>query len=76
MVVSDTEVMHEIFENTVTYIEPFNVPNNIVTIEGSSNQSGYILNKHSWYQSVVLINFFVKIPIGWDELSLELYDKS
>lgn len=45
VIVSDTEVMHEIFEDSVTYLDP-NKPNSIV---GEKKQDGNaILSKFSW----------------------------
>lgn len=50
VVVSDTEVMHEIFEDTVQYINPVHYDYDLETI-GKISGRMHTLNKYSWLKS-------------------------
>ena len=50
VVVADIECMHEIFENEVTYINPYEYNFNFEDIVVAKNREK-ILNKYSWKKS-------------------------
>lgn len=56
VVVSDTEVMHEIFGEGVTYIDPNNYEVDLEDIQNQKADTGRILEKYSWTSSAEKIN--------------------
>lgn len=64
VIVSDTSVMHEIFEDAVVYIDP-NDSSTFLNSKKQPNEDSYerILNKYSWEKSARILKFTVLDPL-------------
>lgn len=65
IVVSDTEVMHEIFEETVVYINPHKYDLDIDKLTTvTEEQKERILSKYNWRKSAELLKLLLKKQLG------------
>ena len=55
IIVSDTEIMHEIFSDNVNYIDPLNFDYDIQCLTKNISSSQKILDKYSWKKSAMTL---------------------
>ena len=61
VVVSDTEVMHELFDNSVSFIKPKNYNYNLNNLVSYKKDPSTVLNLYSWHNSArKLLNMLIR----------------